>query len=80
MHIVPISLRKFVKNSKNGRAFFAQLPRISLQPPLQLKKNPNNALCSGENSLQPDKEIKSLAILKINCICSLYIIRYRLSY
>jgi len=53
----------FQKSQKTGRRHFAQRPGRSLQPRLQLKKNPNDTLCSGENSLQPDEEIKSLAII-----------------
>jgi len=37
--------------------------RISSPP--STKKNPNDALCSRDNSLQPDEEIKSLAIIVV---------------
>jgi len=59
MHIVTTSLRNVFKKLKNGRALSAQ----PFRPPLQLNKNPNDSLCSGEYSLQLDEEIKSLAII-----------------
>jgi len=59
MHIVTTSLRKVFKKLKKRHAISAQPPRT----PLQLKKHPNNYLCSEEISLQLDEEIKSLAII-----------------
>jgi len=51
--------QRFQKTKKNRRAIFAQ----PIHPPSSTKKNPNDSLCSGENSLQLDEEIKSLAII-----------------
>jgi len=64
MHVVTTLLRKFFKKlKKTGRRHFAPHPGSSPQRPLQLKQNPNKTLCSGDNFLQPDEEIKSLAII-----------------
>jgi len=43
--------------------FVHNAPAFPRNPPLT-KKNPNDKLCSGENSLQPDEEIKNYWICK----------------
>jgi len=63
MHIVTTSSRNFFKKLKKRPR-----PRLHNAPafprnPHSTQKNPNDKLCSGENSLKPDEEIKSLAII-----------------
>jgi len=65
----------FQKSQKNGNPHFATRPRCSRQPPLQLKKNPNGTLCSRDNSLHPDEEIKyslNARIMQITFLNILY--------
>jgi len=51
------------KTIKKGPAAFWPGRRQFPATPLQLKKNHNDTLGSGENFLQPDEKIMSLAII-----------------
>jgi len=63
MHIVTTLLRNFFKKLKKWAGHFCITPPHFPATPPSTKKNPNDTLCSGENSLQPDEKIKSLAII-----------------
>jgi len=52
----------FQKTQKTGVPFLHNASVFPRNPP-STKKNPNDTLCSRENSLQLDEKIKSLAII-----------------